>query len=530
MNNAELVQQVVFALKDLKIQEIIVCAGARNIPIVEFLENYNQSQKEKFQMTSFFEERSAAFYALGRVKASSRPVAVVTTSGTAAIETYAAVVEAYYQALPLVIITADRPKSYRGSGAPQAIEQAGLFQKYCEQSVDWDCHEKQFLINFNNQRPFHFNVCFDEPLIDQLKTSYKKKHRIQTESQKFHFLPMEPRKLNPLVIVSELNPMNRDLVIRFLKENKLYFVAESLSGIKNLVELKNQELGALFFSLSNQESIRFCQDNFDSIIRIGGIPTLRLWRDLEYDLKNFLVLSFSERNFSGLARLSRVYPIKELSRLKVYGRKNISLEFLNIQLDEERTKLLKKYKNSEQNFFRVLSEVIGSDPLYLGNSLPIREWDEFSAMDQKNQSIYGNRGANGIDGQVSTYLGWARDLKRSWCVIGDLTAMYDLAALTMKTTAQQTQKRIVIVNNSGGQIFSRLFKNQKYLNRHEVKFKNWAEMFGWDYYQVKNLAALHKIPKLKNIVIEIKINNKFSEQYKMKSIAQVKKILTTVGK
>lgn len=529
MNNAELVQQVVFALKDLKVSEIIVCAGARNIPIVEFLEKYNQSQKEKFELTSFFEERSAAFYALGRVKTSGRPVAVVTTSGTAAIETYAAVVEAYYQALPLVIITADRPKSYRGSGAPQAIEQAGLFQKYCEHSVDWDSEEKDFLIKFNHQRPFHFNVCFEEPLIDQASGS-QKKYRIQFEQQVFPSLTMEPRKLNPLVIVSELNSDHRDLVVGFLKENKLYFVAESLSGIKNHSDLKQQEVGHLFYALSNQESIRVCQENFDSIIRIGGVPTLRLWRDLEYDLKNLVVLSFSERNFSGLARLSRVFPLKELSRLKVAGRKNSNLEKLNAEVGNDKAQLLKKIKNSEQNYFQALAEVVGNDPLYLGNSLPIREWDEFSAFDQKKQQVYGNRGANGIDGQVSTYLGWSRDLKRSWCVIGDLTAMYDLAALTMNTAAKKTQKCIVIVNNSGGQIFSRLFKNQKYLNGHKLAFKSWAQMFGWDYREVKTLSALKKIPKAKNVIVEIKINNKFSEQFLTKSKVQAQKTVTAASR
>ena len=92
------------------------------------------------------------------------------------------------------------------------------------------------------------------------------------------------------------------MVVSFIKDNNLYFIAESLSGIKNHSSLKDLELDHLFYSLSNQESIRVCKDNFDSIIRIGGVPTLRLWRDLEYELKDLEVLSFSERTFSGLAR------------------------------------------------------------------------------------------------------------------------------------------------------------------------------------------------------------------------------------
>ena len=144
MKNIELVQQLIFALAELKVQEIIVCAGARNIPIVEFLEKHNLKNKNKIVVYSFFEERSAAFFAIGRIKATGKPVAMATTSGTAAVETFPAVVEAHYQGLPLIVVTADRPKSYRGSGAPQAIEQSGLFGNYCAPAVDWDVTETEF--------------------------------------------------------------------------------------------------------------------------------------------------------------------------------------------------------------------------------------------------------------------------------------------------------------------------------------------------------------------------------------------------
>lgn len=523
MNNSDLVQQLVFALKELNVHEVIVCAGARNIPIVEFLEK--QNQKDQFNLTSFFEERSAAFYALGRVKTTGRPVVIITTSGTAAVETFPAVVEAYYQGLPLIVVTADRPKSYRGSGAPQAIEQKGLFHNYCEHAVDWDHQERDFRIRFHSNKPFHFNICFDEPLIDIPSKSAEKKIKIHFNEPVFQKSKLDFKKSNPLVILSELGLESRDLVFRFLKENNFNFVSEALSGLKNHPELQAQELNHLFYSLSNQESIRYCKENFDSIIRIGGVPTLRLWRDLEYDLKDLSVISFSERHFTGLARSSQLFPLKKLADFKVQKPSRLKLQKLNTAIGDLKAQLLQKFKNSEQNYFQTLSEVIGHDPLYLGNSLPIREWDEFSRVHQKKQIVYGNRGANGIDGQISTYLGWARDFKRSWCVVGDLTALYDLASLTMATAPQKTQKCIVIVNNSGGQIFSRLFKNQKYLNGHRLGFKNWAQMFGWNYCEIKTIAALKKIPKMGNLIVEIKINNKYSEQFLAQTKEQVQKIL-----
>lgn len=523
MKNFELVQQLVFSLVELDVQEIIVCAGARNVPIVDYLEKYN-----KILVYSFFEERSAAFFALGRIKATGKPVALVTTSGTAAVETFPAVVESYYQGLPLIVITADRPKSYRGSGAPQAIEQAGLFGKYCEQSVDWDVNESTFKIQFDLLKPFHFNICFDEPLLDSSEVTFKKKYKLNLVSAQHKPLQMEPRKLNPLVIISELSLFERPMVIRFIKENKLYFIAEALSGLKNHWELKTFELNHVFYSLSNAENIRICKDHFDSVVRIGSVPTIRLWRDLEFELKNLVVYNFSDRPFTGLSRLSRLFSLKELSRLKVSGRKNSVIEKLNAAIGQAKVENLTPFKNSEQNYFSLLAHLVKKDPLYLGNSLPIREWDEFSSAEQSEQLVYANRGANGIDGQISSYLGWSKDLKISWCVVGDLTALYDLAALTMVSSLKKgTKKRIVIVNNSGGQIFSRIFKNQRYLNGHKLNFKNWALMFGWDYVQIKHSKDLNKLSKNKNVIIEIVTDNKQSEKFTSNFKKQVEDLVGT---
>jgi 2-succinyl-5-enolpyruvyl-6-hydroxy-3-cyclohexene-1-carboxylate synthase len=118
MTQAQLLQQTLQTLADLGVREVCVAAGARNAPLVAALLN-----SRGVKIWNFFEERSAAFFALGRIMADRQPVAVVTTSGTAAAELLPATIEAHYQGLPLVLVTADRPKSYRGSGAPQAIEQ-----------------------------------------------------------------------------------------------------------------------------------------------------------------------------------------------------------------------------------------------------------------------------------------------------------------------------------------------------------------------------------------------------------------------
>ncbi|MBS1432467.1 MAG: hypothetical protein HP011_08390, partial [Akkermansia sp.] len=112
-----------------------------------------------------FDERSAAFFALGRIQDMGLPVAVVTTSGTAAAELLPAVVEAYYQRRPLLLLTADRPAACRGSAAPQAIEQADLFGIYAP-TIDLETPEslpEDILQDWDYASPLHINVCLPDP-------------------------------------------------------------------------------------------------------------------------------------------------------------------------------------------------------------------------------------------------------------------------------------------------------------------------------------------------------------------------------
>jgi 2-succinyl-5-enolpyruvyl-6-hydroxy-3-cyclohexene-1-carboxylate synthase len=147
MTNIGRARELVDRLRALGVGEFCVCAGSRNSPLLAVLGSSGA------RLYSFVDERSAAFFALGRIKLHGRPVAVVTTSGTAVAELLPAAVEAHYSSLPLVLVTADRPARFRGTGAPQCIEQEGIFGPYAARE-------------FDDTRPVHFNIEFDEPLID----------------------------------------------------------------------------------------------------------------------------------------------------------------------------------------------------------------------------------------------------------------------------------------------------------------------------------------------------------------------------
>jgi 2-succinyl-5-enolpyruvyl-6-hydroxy-3-cyclohexene-1-carboxylate synthase len=148
LNNAR-AGRLIDAVRALGATEFCVCAGSRNSPLLAVL------GASALRLFSFVDERSAAFFALGRIKLHGHPVAVVTTSGTAVAELLPAAVEAFYSGLPLILISADRPARFRGTGAPQSIEQAGIFGVYAETELE----------TWSRSKPVHVNIEFEEPLL-----------------------------------------------------------------------------------------------------------------------------------------------------------------------------------------------------------------------------------------------------------------------------------------------------------------------------------------------------------------------------
>lgn len=149
MSNVARAAIVIGDLKSLGAADFVVCGGSRNAPLIAVLGTAN--------VYTFVDERSAAFFAFGRAKRDGKPVVVITTSGTAVAELLPATIEAFYSGAPLVLVTADRPARFRGTGAPQTIDQPGIFGTYA--ATD--------LASWNREMPLHINIEFDEPLIDE---------------------------------------------------------------------------------------------------------------------------------------------------------------------------------------------------------------------------------------------------------------------------------------------------------------------------------------------------------------------------
>lgn len=501
MTNMELAAKVIQELVDTGVREFILCAGARNSPLVHILD-----ENKNLKVYSFFEERSAAFFALGRIAGYRRPVAIFTTSGTAVAELLPAAVEGTYSSLPLIMITADRPKRYRGSGAPQTIEQVGIFSYYNEVALDIDAENSHLSFkSLSWKKPIHVNVCFEEPLIDGPVPQI----RVPASSERTKLpgqLPMGMLKqledfLNthkPLVLVGILPEKAYGTVLDFLKQYKAPVYAEGISSLRGHPDLKDLQIR------SGEQMIHklLKSGTCDSILRIGGIPTVRLWRDLEDRYRELPVFSVGFNHYTGLSR-----PVDHCSSLDLLSQVEFSsVHRENYQIameDESRTQqmkaLLEKYPRSEQGMIYSISKLMKGHSVYLGNSLPIREWDACADLESPPIRVAANRGANGIDGQVSTFLGWAHTDTPNWCIVGDLTAMYDLAALWATPQLEAQKLRIVVINNGGGQIFSRMFKKEIFVNKHAISFESWAKMWNWSYQQWHNVPTSAELDNLQVI-------------------------------
>ena len=506
--NIKLARKVFESCKKLGIQEYCLCAGARNSPFVVLLE-----QATGVQIYHFFDERSAGFFALGRIQQTGRPVGVITTSGTAVAELLPAAVEATYAGLPLLLITADRPRSYRKSGAPQTIEQVGILSTYVETCLDYAGLNEDFPIDdWTLTMPLQVNVCFEEPLIDEPVMSLSLAPTSMKQALRTTYQAAQKRILiKPVVVVGRLLPEVRENVIQALLALNSPIYAEVNSSLR-----ADPRLFHLLIKSGEKTLLKGFENGwFQSLLRVGGVPTLRFWRDLEDKFKSVSVHSLSDQDYTGLAR--KVSHLVGFENIHVFEAKwdqddRPSVMRIDQEMWDHTLELFRKYPKSEPALVHDVIEKLSGVQLYIGNSLPIREVDLATSVDRSFRRVFTNRGANGIDGQVSGFLGSSSPLAENWCVLGDLTTLYDLSGLWVTPQLKPAKRRLLIINNSGGQIFKNIFRKDIFVNSHQLDFSAWAKMFSWDYQKWNQVPSDFK-ELSDQVVIELVPDNAQSDQF-----------------
>jgi 2-succinyl-5-enolpyruvyl-6-hydroxy-3-cyclohexene-1-carboxylate synthase len=485
--NTLVIRSLLTALARMGVAEICVAAGARNAPVIAAL-----MESEGVKLWNFFEERSAAFFALGRILANRAPVAVLTTSGTAAAELLPAVIEAHYQGLPLVLVTADRPRRFRGSGAPQAIEQKDLFGPYASPCLDVEAGVSLSWPTRLNGRPLHINLCLEEPLdtrqpgIDFLAHPGPKAPK--PPKPPAFTLPARPTA----VLAAGLSLQEAEAATPVLAALQLPVFAEATAnlwgawpGRPDLSPLLHPADDA---SLSGLEA--------GHVLRLGGVPASRWWRDLE-DRPEIHVSNVSRLPFPGLART------QNLVQLPWTALDSLADQRLPAARVGRPPATTLPPPHSEPAWMLSIAERLPADAqVFLGNSLPIREFNRVVPAVAGGLHFLANRGANGIDGLVSTWLGASAIERESWLIVGDLSALYDLAAPWVLPQLPKGNRRLVVINNGGGKIFAQvaslrsLSREARHIieNRHSVRFGPWAELWGMAHVRVTRPEQLDRLP------------------------------------
>ena len=513
--NRELAEKILSFLISRGVRSFCLCPGGRSAPFVEVL----STLEKKLEVLYFFEERSAGFFALGRVRRDLRPVALVTTSGTAVAELLSPVIESHYSGLPLVLLTADRPPAQRKQGAPQTLKNPlTLFKNYTAFSLELSLKDlpsfsedsKTQLHQWSPQQgSLHINVPFDEPLTDNSPSKLKIPKNYL--SQKPAIYPVIKKNQNFEKDVKAFLHISRKPLILSgeLKEQEISFTEELLKKQRGLLYVEPlSRLGHLKNRLFSGEKIltqAVKQKAIDGIIRLGGVPRARFWRDLEKIKLPVFHLS-SPPFYSGLSYKTFNHPLNRESLkilLSFISHEGSPLKEFDREQLNKWSAILQNFPKSEPHWVWLLrNHLKEGSGIFLGNSLPIRLWDMVTLSSQKKFSVTGQGGVNGIDGLISRFLGECQPERSQAALIGDLSALYDFAGLW--NSKRQKNWQIFIMNNFGGQIFSRLYSNPRFLNEHRLSFNGLADMWDLSYKQLTEPSDLTKLQSNTVKLVEIR--------------------------
>ncbi|MFG6148197.1 2-succinyl-5-enolpyruvyl-6-hydroxy-3-cyclohexene-1-carboxylic-acid synthase [Halobacillus sp. B23F22_1] len=469
------------------VEDVVISPGSRSTPLA-------MTFREHGDIAHWInlDERSAAFFALGIAKDKQKPVALVCTSGTAAANYYPAIVEAYYSRVPLLVLTADRPHELRDVGAPQAIEQSHMYGNYVKWFHDLALPEERLLPYVRKQAsravhestsghsgPVHLNIPLREPLIPDFTTPgcwrsdipsvpvmITGNATLNNEQIRFFKEKLFSGQKGLIVCGPQSNKQLPHYIAQLAAKAGLPIIADPLSQLRTGPHDKRNVIESYDALLRSE---KFKNDyKPDYIIRFGAMPVSKAYlkwiQKHSNDVDHYVVDEFaSHREPSGVpTTFVFSHPAEFCEQiLKDVGEEGNETEWLSQwkSLNVEVKKIMLASPEpalNEGHAVVYLSEAIPEESnLFVGNSMPIREVDSFFASSPKKINIMANRGANGIDGVVSTALGTAAQGRNTTLLLGDLSFFHDLNGLLI-AKQKKINMTIVVINNDGGGIFSYL--------------------------------------------------------------------------
>lgn len=474
------------------LEDIVISPGSRSTPMAILF-----AEHPKIKAWLNIDERSAAFFALGIAKAKKKPVAILCTSGTAVANYFPAVVEARESRVPLLVLTADRPHELRDVGAPQAIDQINIYGKYTKWFNEMAIPESTPImlgyVRTTAERayslaealpcgPVHLNFPFREPLIpdldkpDLFNAGQRGKNNYVQVSQGRQMLDGEIVKRLSIDLSSTkkglivCGPIDELSLIEPLLElaRKLGFpvLADPLSQLRSGEHDKELIIDSYDAILKSEAVVAEFEPEL--ILRFGAMPVSKpflLYIKKYPECRQIIVDDQGGWREPTLLADEMVFsdPVQFCDALnQELGQDNLVASSGWLKKWQDMNEIVQQVTESqfsearldEGRVFVDLAKVLPEGAtVFVGNSMPVRDLDTFFINNQKRVRTMANRGANGIDGVVSTALGASAVSEPVVLVIGDLSFYHDLNGL-LAAKLHQLNITIVLINNDGGGIFS----------------------------------------------------------------------------
>jgi 2-succinyl-5-enolpyruvyl-6-hydroxy-3-cyclohexene-1-carboxylate synthase len=475
-SNKLIVQKIVSACESYGIKNIVVCPGSRNAPFSIAFDNH-----PKFSTYVVHDERSAAFFALGMIDQLGSPVAIVCTSGSAIQNFSPAVSEAFYRQLPLVVISADRPKNWIDQGDGQTIRQSNVLRDHtmyvAELSDDTESDEYSWFANRElNQAfshvsnpwkgPIHLNVGLHEPLYDVQEVkepTFSKIEFVATENIIDKEILSNLRKEisgKVLVLCGQMNRNNelQKLLADFAQNTNVAILVENTSNLSDahFVHCIDRTLNLI----SENEIEKFVPD---VLITLGdAVVSKKIKTFLRKNKpKQHWKIGFAFPNMDTYQSATHVFQVDAASFFKQLLQDQSEINSNNYgslwrQKDylakDKSVGYLDKVEYSDLQVFDYIFQYLPERSiLHMANSSVVRYCQLFDPI--PSIDYFGNRGTSGIDGSTSTAVGAsvANQEKLHVLVTGDISFFYDSNALWNSYLGKNL--RVILINNSGGGIF-----------------------------------------------------------------------------
>lgn len=521
------------------VREVVISPGSRSTPLAIAFEAH-----PNIKTWIHPDERSAAFFALGLIKGSERPVAILCTSGTAAANYTPAIAESQISRIPLIVLTSDRPHELRSVGAPQAINQVNMFANYINFQFDMPVADgSQEMLNTINYQmqiasqylygphrgPIHFNLPFREPLTPDLEMTenLKSEHKILPHYQKnidIQDIKNVLKDKKGLIIVGDMQHQAVDQILTYATIHDLPILADPLSQLRKF----NHPNVITTYDLLYRSHLNI---DADFIIRVGKPVISKKLNQWLTRTNAFQILVQNNDKIDVFPTPPHIsYEIsandffRSLVNEPTVNRKDWIERWQSIEAQSRKAITQHMSQATDESAFvsTLIQKLTKDDALFVSNSMPIRDVDNL--LFDSEVEVYANRGANGIDGVISTALGMAVH-KRVTLLIGDLAFYHDMNGLLM-AKLNDIHINIVILNNDGGGIFSYLPQKtaaEQYFERlfgtpTGLNFEYTAMLYDFSFKRLNNITDFSQVSfsNMNSYIYEMITNREYNlEQHQL---------------